>query len=54
MGKRKLRTVQVKGLAPKVDKVFDCPHCSRHQTVGIKLNKLEGFGQLFCEVCAVK
>ena len=54
MGKRKSRTVQAKGPAPKVDKVFDCPYCSRHQTVEIKLNKREGVGQLFCRVCAVK
>ena len=54
MGKRKSRQVQAKGPAPKVDKVFDCPYCSRMKTVEIKLNKREGVGQLFCRVCGVK
>ena len=54
MGKRKSRQVQQKGPAPKVDKVFDCPYCSRLKTVEVKLNKREGVGQLFCRVCGVK
>jgi transcription elongation factor Elf1 len=54
MGKRKSRQVQVMGPAPKVDKVFDCPYCSRMKIVEIKLNKREGVGQFFCRICGVK
>jgi transcription elongation factor Elf1 len=53
MGKRKSRTVQAKGPVAKVATVFDCPYCSRRETVEIKIAKKEGVGKLFCRVCSV-
>ena len=38
----------------KVAKVFDCPYCSRRETVEVKINKKERIGTLNCRVCKVK
>lgn len=54
MGKRKSRQVQSKGPSLKVATVFDCPFCSRRDTIEIKLHKRENVGKLFCRVCTVK
>ena len=53
MGKRKSRTVQSKGPVEKVATVFDCPYCSRRETIEIKIVKKEGTGKLYCRVCYV-
>ena len=54
MGKRKSRTVQKAGPKLKVATVFDCPYCSRKETVEVKLGRKEGIGYLHCRVCAVR
>jgi len=54
MGKRKSRTVVKTGPKLKVSTVFDCPYCSRKETVEVKLARKEGIGYLNCRVCAVR
>ena len=54
MGKRKSRTVQKGAVKLKVATVFDCPYCSRRDTVEVKLQRKEGIGYLSCRVCAVR
>jgi transcription elongation factor Elf1 len=46
--------VQKAGVKLRVATVFDCPYCSRRDTVEVKLVKKEGIGYLGCRVCAVK
>lgn len=53
MGKRKSRTVIAKGPVDKVATVFNCPYCSRRETVEVTIKKKEGYGELKCRVCGV-
>ena len=51
MGKRKSRTVAKTAIAPKVQKVFDCPFCSHNEVVEIKMERTKNKGTLTCRIC---
>jgi transcription elongation factor Elf1 len=51
MGKRKSRTVAKAALAPKVQKVFDCPFCSHNEAIEVKMERTKNKGTLACRIC---
>ena len=51
MAKKRQRKKIYKVPQPKLEKVFNCPHCGRKKVVEVRFNKKENKGYLRCRAC---